>query len=266
MWPSLVALVRFATWHRKRDEMFPIKSNVPTRHEPFVTWGLIAINVVVFFWQLRLNDRELAIFLARYALIPGRIFALEHSPAAYPSSAYLPLLTNTFLHGGWLHLILNMWTLWLFGPAVEDRHGHGRFLVFYLTCGVLASITYALFEATSMMPALGASGAIAGLLGAYTVMFPFSGIIVLVPILFFPLFFAIPAIFFTGFWFLTQLVAGTSELFMPQASSGGIAWFAHIGGFIAGIVLAPLFRRSRSSYRAHYGDEGVLGFAPRSRR
>jgi membrane associated rhomboid family serine protease len=246
--------------------MFPIKSNVPTRHEPFVTWGLITINVVIFLWQLRLNDRELAIFLARYALIPARIFSVEHSPSGFSSSAYLSLLTNTFLHGGWLHLVLNMWMLWLFGPAVEDRHGHGRFLVFYIICGVLASMTYALFDPTSTMPALGASGAIAGVLGAYTVMFPFSGIIVLVPILFLPLFFAIPAIFFTGFWFITQLVAGTSELLTAHASSGGIAWWAHVGGFVAGIVVTPLFRRSQSSYREHYADEGVLGFASRGRR
>ena len=146
-----------------------------------------------------------------------------------------------FLHGGWLHLIVNMWTLWLFGRVVEDQLGSGRYLAFYFACGVLASATYAALNPTSTVPALGASGAIAGVLGCYMRLFPFSRIVVLVPILFLPLFFEVPAIVFAGLWFLIQAFEAMAEWFTPFAG-GVIAWWAHIGGFIAGVILAGLLR------------------------
>jgi membrane associated rhomboid family serine protease len=242
--------------------MFPIKSTVPTRYQPFMTWGLIAINVAVFLLQVDMSEGELAAYLDRFALVPARYFG--ESGASSPLT-YLPFLTNTFLHGGWLHLILNMWTLWLFGPAVEDRLGPMRFLLFYLACGVLASAAHAIFNPSSTLPALGASGAIAGVLGSYTLMFPWSKVIVLVPILFLPLFFSLPAAVFTGLWFLVQLLAGTAQLLVADGS-GGIAWWAHVGGFGAGIVLTPLLRRSRRAYRSYHGDEVALGFTPRGWR
>ena len=129
---------------------------------------------------------------------------------------YLPFLSNMFLHGGWLHLILNMWTLYLFGPAVEDRLGSGRYLVFYLACGLFASIAHAFLNPTSTVPALGASGAISGVLGSFIMMFPLARLVIMIPILFFPFFFEVPAILFAGFWFLTQVTAGMAELFMPS--------------------------------------------------
>src|SRR6202023_2101319 len=160
------------------------------------------------------------------------------------------------------HLILNMWTLWLFGPTIEDRLGSGRYLVFYLVCGVLASLTHAAFNPYSTVPALGASGAIAGVLGCYMRLFPSARIIVVVPILFFPFFFEVPAVVFAGLWFLLQVLQGAAEL-IGAPTPGGIAWGAHIGGFVAGFALAPLLHRPERRYRLYYADEGVLGFSPR---
>jgi membrane associated rhomboid family serine protease len=158
-----------------------------------------------------------------------------------------------------------MWTLWLFGRVVEDRLGSVRYLVFYLGCGFLASVAHAVFNPTSTIPALGASGAIAGVLGAYMRMFPLSRVLVVIPILFFPFFFELPAFFFAGFWFLLQLLQGTADLFTPSTGAG-VAWWAHVGGFIAGFLLTPVVRQSARRYRTYYADEGVLGFDPRGRR
>jgi membrane associated rhomboid family serine protease len=141
-----------------------------------------------------------------------------------------------FLHGGWLHIIVNMWTLWIFGPALEDRLGPMRFSVLYMATGIAASVAHALFNAGSTVPALGASGAIAGVIAAYALRFPYAWIRVLVLIVFIPLFFAVPAMVFAAIWFFTQVLAGTSELLSPFATSG-IAWWAHIGGFIAGLAM-----------------------------
>jgi membrane associated rhomboid family serine protease len=245
--------------------MFPIQNGVPNRSAPFVTWSLIAINVIVFLYQVSLSPPELDRFLVEYALIPGRYFV--PLPFVSPPSIddYLPFVTNMFLHGGWLHLILNMWTLYLFGPAVEDRMGGFRYLLFYLVCGIAASAAHAYFNATSFVPALGASGAIAGVIGSFVRLFPLANLIVVIPIFFFPFFFEVPALVFAGLWFVMQLLQGSFELLQPSAT-GGIAWWAHIGGFVAGIVLTPLLVRSARTYRPHYLDEGIYGFTPRGRR
>jgi membrane associated rhomboid family serine protease len=169
-----------------------------------------------------------------------------------------------FLHGGWLHLILNMWTLWLFGPPVEDRLGHGRYLVFYLACGIAAAITQVVFSPISTIPVLGASGAIAGVLGCYMRLFPLARVVVVVLVIIIPLFFEVPGFVFVGFWFLMQVLQGTAELLMPS-SGGGVAWWAHVGGFVSGLVLGPLLLRSERLYRKYYADEGVLGFDPSGR-
>ncbi len=233
--------------------MLPIKSTVPVRYPPVATWTLIAINCVVFLFELSLTDAQLEVFLAQFALVPARYLG--------PTDAldYLPFLTNMFLHGGWLHLILNMWTLWLFGPPVEDQFGSGLYLVFYLVCGVLASATYVVFNATSTIPALGASGAIAGVLGAYMRLFPFARVIVMVPIIFIPFFFALPGAVFAGLWFLMQVLQGTTDLFLPSTGSA-VAWWAHIGGFIGGFALASPIRYSQRPNFPRYADQGVLGF------
>jgi membrane associated rhomboid family serine protease len=245
--------------------MFPIQNAVPCRYPPAATSALIATNCVVFFFQLSLSPRGLDWFLINFALIPARYFAPVVFGDAEPALLdYLPFFTNMFLHGGWLHLILNMWTLWLFGPTIEDRLGPGRYLVFYLVCGALASATHAAFNSTSTVPALGASGAIAGVLGCYVRLFPFARIIVLVPILFLPLFFEVYAFVFVGLWFAVQVLQGTAELF--ASSTGGVAWWAHIGGFVAGLAFGTLLTRSKQRHRTYYSDEGILGFTPLGRR
>jgi membrane associated rhomboid family serine protease len=244
--------------------MFPIQNTVPSRYPPVINWVLIAINCGVFLYQIGLGPDELQRFLLRYALIPAVYFRPDlNSDLTFLD--YLPFITNAFLHGGWLHLILNMWTLWLFGGTVEDRLGSLRYLFFYLFCGIVASVTHAFINAESVIPALGASGAIAGVLGCYVRLFPMARLVVLVPILFIPLFFEMPSIIFIMFWFLMQLLQGTAELFMPS-TGGGVAWWAHVGGFIAGLVLGSLLVRPQRAYRRYYADEGVLGFTPRGGR
>jgi membrane associated rhomboid family serine protease len=246
--------------------MIPIKNAVPSRYPPVVTWALIAANCVIFLFQINLSPLELNRFLGAFALIPARYYELFASgDADFSPANFLPLFTMMFLHGGWLHLISNMWTLWLFGPTIEDRLGHGRYIVFYLACGLAAALAHITFNPTSTEPALGASGAIAGVLGCYMGLFPLARVIVLVPILFIPLFFEVPAFVFIGIWFLIQVFQGATEL-LVSSSGGGVAWWAHVGGFVAGLLLIPFLRRSEGRYRNYYGDEGVLGFNPQGLR
>jgi membrane associated rhomboid family serine protease len=245
--------------------MIPIHTAIPSRYPPVVIWTLIAANCVVFLIQNSMSSWELNRFLLHFALIPARYFdVVARGTLDLSADDLLPFVTMMFLHGGWLHLIFNMWTLWLFGPTIEDRLGHGRFLAFYLACGVAASVAHTLLNPTSTVPALGASGAIAGVLGCFMGLFPLARVVVVVPIVFIPLFFEVPAFVFIGLWFLLQLFQGTAELLLPS-SSGGVAWWAHVGGFVAGLLLIPLFQRAERSYRAYYRDEGVLGFDPSGR-
>jgi membrane associated rhomboid family serine protease len=238
--------------------MIPIRNAVPSRYPPVVTWLLIATNCLVFLLQNSLSPADLEEFLRDFALIPARYTAGFVDGEVYVTDLF-SFFTMMFLHGGWLHLIFNMWTLWLFGPTVEDRLGHGRYLAFYLACGLAASIAHVIFNPTSIVPALGASGAIAGVLGCYMRLFPMARVVVVVPIIFIPLFFEVYAFVFVGLWFLVQLFQGTAELLLG-ISTGGVAWWAHVGGFVAGLVLGPLLVQSERRYRAYYPDEGVLGF------
>jgi membrane associated rhomboid family serine protease len=245
--------------------MIPIRTTAPTRYPAFVTWALIGVNCWVFFVQLGLSPVELEEFLLRYALIPVRYF----DPSAYGDGQlalgdFVPFITMMFLHGGWLHLILNMWTLWLFGPAVEDRLGHIWFLLFYLGCGLAASATQLISDPYSEAPALGASGAVAGVLGCTMGLLPLSRVIIVVPVLFLPLFFEVHAVVYIGIWFMLQILQGTVALLQP--SEGGVAWWAHIGGFVAGLVIGPLIHQFESRYRIYQPDEGVLGFDSAGRR
>jgi membrane associated rhomboid family serine protease len=245
--------------------MIPIWNAVPSRYPPVITWMLIATNCLVFLFQDSLSPYELELLMRQFALIPARysdVFPSGETDLA--AMDILPFFSMMFLHGGWLHLILNMWTLWLFGPTVEDRLGHGRFLAFYLACGFAASITHVIFNPTSIVPALGASGAIAGILGCYMRLFPLARIVVVVPILFIPLFVEVYAFVFVGLWFLLQLLGSMMELLLPP-SSGGVAWWAHAGGFVVGFALGPLLVRSERRYRVYYPDEGVLGFDTKGR-
>ncbi len=232
--------------------MIPLQDTIPRRTTPFVTWSLIAVNSLIFLYETSLPPELLERFVYTFGVVPAR-----YTTAYWPEQgiSYWPFLTNMFLHGGWMHLIGNMWTLWIFGDNVEDRLGRGRYLLFYVVCGLAASMTHVVFNMSSEVPAIGASGAIAGVMGAYFVMFPHSRVITLVPIFFWPFFFEIPAVIYLGFWFLTQLFSGTFAVMAPQVG-GGIAWWAHIGGFVGGVLLLPLLRR-RKDYRPYYPDEWV---------
>lgn len=236
--------------------MFPLRDSVNRTTQPVVVWVIIAVNAAAFAYQLGLGGRETQVFLYTHALVPLRYFSPSWAESVGLSPTDLtPFVTNTFLHGGWLHIIFNMWTLYIFGPALEDRLGPVRFAGLYLVSGVVASATHALFNAGSSVPVLGASGAIAGVIAAYAVRFPFAWVHILVPIVFIPLFFWIPAVAFAGIWFFLQVWQGTSELFMPMFG-GGIAWWAHIGGFVAGCILIGVLDRSRDPRRRIWYNGG----------
>ena len=236
--------------------MIPLKDDNPTQITPVVTWGLIAINVAVFLYQVSLGPREGRLFVYEYGAIPAVIFgfqALPGSLAAIPPQ--LSLFTNMFLHGGWLHLIGNMWYLWIFGDNIEAAMGRFRYLAFYLISGFLASMSHALSDMSSVVPAVGASGAISGVLGGYLLLYPRAQVLVLVPLGFFTRLMYIPAGFVLGFWFVLQLLSGSMS---GKQSGGGVAFWAHIGGFLVGMMLVGLFKkrqvrffnppRSRSGY------------------
>lgn len=242
--------------------MVPYLDTVARRYPPVVVWTLIVVNSVAFLGEIALPPQALEQFLFDHALVPARFFGALSEVA--PGN-WWAFLTNTFLHAGWGHLFFNMWSLWIFGPAVEDRFGPGRFIAFYLLCGLAASFAHALVNAGSPVPALGASGAIAGVMGCYARMFPAARLTVMVPLGFIPFFFEIPALGFAMIWLGTQILPGLFSLGQDLAS-GGIAWWAHIGGFAAGWALAPLFRRPGRDYRRFFRDEGAYGFLPDGRR
>jgi len=246
--------------------MFPIQDSVPSRSVPVVTRALILINVVVFFFELSLSRESIIQLFYLFGVVPARFTDPEWAASiGFPIGSYWSLLTHQFLHGGWLHIVANMWTLWIFGDNVEDRMGPLRFIIFYLVCGVLAALTQVLVTPDATIPSVGASGAIAGVLGAYLLFFPTARLIVLIPILFFPFFFELPAVIFLVFWFFIQLFSGTAMLASSQ-QVGGIAFGAHIGGFIAGMLLCRFFVR-RPVRRRLQPDEYGLEWAwdPRER-
>jgi membrane associated rhomboid family serine protease len=232
--------------------MFPLRDTVRSRSRPYVTWGLIAISVAVFALESSLRSRLFDPLVFTYGLVPARLSLID--PASW-----LGLVTSIFLHGGWLHLISNLWMLFIFGDNVEDRLGHGRFLGFYLLSGVMAGLAFALLDPTSTLPTIGASGAIAGVLGAYFVLFPSARVLTLVPLIILPWLVEIPAFIFLGIWFLTQVSSGLLSMGAAGAF-GGIAWWAHVGGFAFGALAVLSFaRRPRLAAPTAYD----LEFPPR---
>lgn len=227
--------------------MIPLRDANPTRRLPLVTLGLIGASFVVFAYELGLQadggDRALFRFYLEYGVVPARLSeALAAGDLLSP--AVLAIVTSMFVHGGWLHLLGNMLYLWIFGDNVEDRLGRGVFLAFYLAGGAAAAITQWAMDPASKVPVVGASGAIAAVLGAYLVLFPHARVLSLIFVGFFYQLVAVPAVLVLGFWFLLQLLNGALSLGMPGAG-GGVAFFAHIGGFVAGLVLALPYRRRR---------------------
>lgn len=224
--------------------MIPLRDNNPSERFPFVNVTIIVVCVVAFFYQLMLG-RHMEAFLFEYGLVPARYF--DRSVAAHftVGEQALPFLTTMFLHGGWLHLIGNMWILYIFGDNVESALGHAGYLFFYLMCGIMASLIHLVLNFNSSLPTIGASGAIAGIMGAYFVLYPRARILTFVPIFFFFTLIEVPAFVFLGFWFVMQFFSGAFAL--AGGNFSGIAWWAHIGGFVAGILLLFLFRRERRS-------------------
>ena len=225
--------------------MIPLRDKNPSEKFPLITVLLIIANVVVFIYQLSLSE-ELPFFFNRYALIPADIFSFGKAPGISTGFIFSPFFTSMFLHAGWLHVIGNMWYLWIFGDNVEDRLGHGRFLIFYLLCGIGAAAAHAVLNPHSTVPCVGASGAIAGVLGAYLVSFPFARVVTLVPIFFFLTVVEIPAVIILLFWFVLQFFSGTLSIAATaQTEGGGVAWWAHVGGFVLGMILINGFSKRK---------------------
>ncbi len=219
--------------------MIPIRDQNPSGSFPAVTLALIAACTVAFVYELAMAE-EIRHFFAAYALVPGQVTYGLQSGTIDLGAAALPFFTSMFLHGGWFHLIGNMWFLWIFGDNIEDALGSFRFLIFYLLCGVLAGLTHYFISPLSAVPTVGASGAIAGVLGGYLLLFPGARVVTLVPLGFVLQFVELPAFLVLGIWLLAQAFSGVLSLGMQ---GGGIAWWAHIGGFLAGLLLVLPFRR-----------------------
>jgi membrane associated rhomboid family serine protease len=221
--------------------MIPLRDTIPSRSFPMVTVTLIVANVLVFLYEFGLGpdpDR----FLLTHGFVPAVYF---HQARVHPwdlSARFAPIVSSMFLHGDWFHLISNMWVLWIFGDNVEDRLGKGRYVLYYLGCGLVAAYVHYLTGPHSGVPVIGASGAIAGVMGGFCILFPHAQIVALLPIFVFLRIVTIPAVLFLAFWFFTQLLNGMAA--SAAHFGGGVAWWAHVGGFVAGAFMVLPLRRA----------------------
>ena len=223
--------------------MIPLRSTERVYSKAVATGILIALNVLIFLYQATLDESALTRFVETWGIVPDAI-----------SGHLYALVTSMFLHGGWLHLLGNMLFLWVFGRNVEDLIGSGRFVGFYLCCGLVAGVVQVIANPYSRVPTIGASGAIAGVMGAYLIKFPRARIVTLIPIFIFITTMEIPAAFLLLWWFLIQFVSGVGSLAQTDYTGGGVAWFAHVGGFVAGMLLIRAFP-ARKRFRAWYEEE-----------
>jgi membrane associated rhomboid family serine protease len=222
--------------------MFPLYDTARSRTFPIVNLALIFINALAFLYELQLGEPALKSFIFEWGLTPAHVLS-------DPNNEWMTIFSSMFLHGGWFHIINNMWVLFIFGDNVEARMGGFRYLIFYLLCGTAAGLLQAYILPSSQVPMIGASGAVAGVLGAYLILFPNSRIASLVPILFIFTIIEIPAFIFLIFWFVSQLYSG---LFAIQGGgASGIAWWAHIGGFLFGLIMVFFFAKRRTGYRSY---------------
>jgi membrane associated rhomboid family serine protease len=220
--------------------MIPLKDNAPSGSFPFVTFGIIIVNVMVFLYEISLGP-ALDSFILDYAVIPVKATEFYRFGGGFTHNALVPLVTSLFIHGGIMHIVGNMWFLWIFGDNIEDRLGHFRYLLFYLICGVGASFVQIFVDPGSRLPIIGASGAISGVLGAYLISFPNARILTLL----FIILVYIPAFVFIIVWFLFQFFSGAAELGRHVSQdTGGVAYWAHIGGFVAGVALLFVFPKN----------------------
>ncbi len=230
--------------------MIPLKARVPSQTTPVATVALIAANTAAFLYELTLPERAENVFLASYALVPRNLTHFLAGSHLTLKAATLPILTSMFLHGGWLHLLGNMLFLWVFGENVEDRLGHTSYLFFYLVCGCGSALAHVVMNPSSTAPTVGASGAISGILGAYIVLYPRAKILTLVPLLIFWFTVDLPAFLILGYWFVIQFFSGISTVGARATASGGVAYWAHIGGFVLGVILVRVWpeRPRRMAY------------------
>jgi membrane associated rhomboid family serine protease len=229
--------------------MIPLKDDAPRITTPYITYFLIMVNTLVFLFQSMLGREAGQLFVYQFGLVPaniaGWLSGMVHVPA---NVIFLPVLTSMFLHGSLLHLLFNMWALWIFGDNVEDHLGHFLYLAMYLVTGIAASVMHTLFNLHSVIPSVGASGAIAGIMGAYFVLYPRARVLTFA----FVFFLWLPAWLVLGFWFVGQFLSGAATAIAATASTtGGIAFWAHVGGFAAGVLLIRLFPARPRRY--HYG-------------
>ena len=234
--------------------MIPLKDDTPRYSVPFVTVLLIVVNTVVFLYQVSLGPRAGNRLVMLYGMVPARAEVALSGHSAMPlGTALEPYFTSMFLHGGWLHLIGNMLFLWIFGDNIEDAFGHFGYLIFYLSCGIVAGIVHTFFNWGSRIPAIGASGAIAGVMGAYIVFYPRAQVLTLVPLIVFFFTVRLPAVVILGYWFVLQFLSGIGSLGVEQA--GGVAVWAHVGGFLFGMLVAFIVHRPvRTRPVAQWGD------------
>jgi len=210
--------------------MIPLRDVIPSRSTPYITVTLIALNAALWLYELTIPNDVLPVFLQLYGVVPADF--------STPT-----LVSSMFLHGSWSHFIGNMWYLWIFGDNVEDRVGHGRFIAFYLLCGVVAALGHVAMDPASTLPTIGASGAIAGVMGGYFVLYPQSRVLTLIPLVFYVEIIELPAVLLLGFWFVMQLFNAGVIAVTSNSSSGGIAFVAHVAGFVAGLAGVFLFRK-----------------------
>ncbi|MGH9509163.1 MAG: rhomboid family intramembrane serine protease [Terriglobales bacterium] len=233
--------------------MIPLRDDAPRLATPYMTWFLLALNVVAFLFELSLQPGNRTAFFFQFGVVPDNITgALAGTGGMSTQAVFVPVLTSMFLHASWLHLLSNMMALWIFGDNIEGYLGHFRYLLFYLGCGVLAAAIHVLFNPSSPVPTVGASGAIAGVMGAYFLLFPSARVLTLVPLL--VVFFTtwLPAWLVLGYWFVVQFLGGAAtSLATGSQSAGGIAFWAHVGGFVAGVAMIKMMpqRPQRFRYR-----------------
>jgi membrane associated rhomboid family serine protease len=231
--------------------MIPIRDDQPRFSTPFVNYFIIALNGLAFFYELSIQTqgyRALDRFVYQFGVVPTHVeLALAHLNLA---GVFLPILTSMFLHGSWLHIIGNMWVLWIFGDNIEDHLGHFSYLIFYLISGFTAAFAHIFLNLGSNVPSVGASGAIAGVMGAFFVLYPRARVLTLVPLIVFFTFWWLPAWIVLGYWFVIQFLSGaaTSVAYTSQ-TGGGVAFWAHVGGFVAGIVLIKVFPERPKRHR-----------------
>jgi membrane associated rhomboid family serine protease len=229
--------------------MIPLRDDTPRYSSPYVTYFIIALNVLAFLFELSISAQgphALDQFIREFGVVPRHFLRAANASHVSLPALLIPILASMFLHGGWLHLIANMWFLWIFGDNVEDYLGHFVYLLFYLLSGVAAAVLYIVLDASSTVPTIGASGAIAGVMGAYFMVYPRSRVLTWFPPIFF---FYLPAWVILGYWFIYQFLSGAAVSAVGERNMGGIAFWAHVGGFVAGMIMIKLLPQRQKTRR-----------------